>query len=155
MRRKENEITDRAVIDEILSGSQVCRIAMVDGDKPYIVPMNYGYKDNTVYFHSSPSGKKIELLKKNNRVCFETELPSQIIRKEISCEWSAKYRSVIGYGTVEFITDPEDKREGLDIIMAHYGKRLGSIYPDTRIRKVLVLKLKIDEITGKQSTDWK
>lgn len=154
MRKKQNEITDPKVIEEILSCAEVCRIAMMDNDRPYIVPLNYGYRNNNIYFHSSLLGKKTELLKTNNKVCFEIELCSQIVKKDIPCEWSTKYRSVIGYGTIDFIEDPDKKREGLDIIMEHYGKTGKKIYQDTRIEKVLILRLGIEEISGKQSGGW-
>jgi len=154
MRREQFEITDSAIIENILLKSEVCRIAMIDKDRPYIVPLNYGYKDNALYFHSSPLGKKIEILKTNSKVSFEMELDAQIIRNDTPCEWSAKYRSVIGHGTIEFITDPFQKKEGLDIIMAHYGKADNNIYKEKQIDKVLILKLKIEEITGKQMGNW-
>jgi nitroimidazol reductase NimA-like FMN-containing flavoprotein (pyridoxamine 5'-phosphate oxidase superfamily) len=154
MRRKQCEITDQKVIEEILSKSEVCRIAMIDNGRPYIVPLNYGYKDKTIYFHSSPYGRKIELLKSNNKVCFEIESFSQIIQKEISCDWSTKYRSVIGYGTVEFIKDTHNKIEALNIIMAHYGKTGKDLFKDKSLEDVLILKLKIEEISGKQLGNW-
>ena len=108
----------------------------------------------TIYFHSSPDGKKIELLKTNKKVCFEIELFTEIVKNEIPCNWGTKYRSVIGFGTIEFLTDPDKKREGLDIIMAHYGKTDKNIYQDKQIEKVLILKLKIEEMTGKQLGSW-
>lgn len=150
MRKKQYEITDSAIIEYILSKSEVCRIAMIDNDRPYIVPMNYGYKNKTIYFHSAHEGKKIDLLRAKNKVCFEIELFSQIVKNEIPCEWGTKYRSLIGYGTVEFITDSEGKKEALDIIMTHYGKKGKNTYKDTSLERVLILKLKIEEISGKQ-----
>lgn len=154
MRKKQYEITDPAVIENILSGSEVCRIAMIDGDRPYIVPLNYGYKNNAIYFHTSREGKKIDLLRANNKVCFEIELYSEIVKNEIPCDWGSKYRSLIGYGTVEFITDSDGKKEALDIVMAHYGKKGKNAYKDTSLEKVLILKLKIEEISGKQLGYW-
>ncbi len=155
MRKNQYEITDPKVIEEILSSAEVCRIAMIDDGRPYIVPLNYGYKNNTIYFHSSQLGKKIELLKLNNKVCFEIELHSQIVKRDNPCDWSTKYRSVIGYGTIDFIEDPFGKREGLDIIMAHYGGSGKNIYKDTLINRIIILRLRIEEISGKQLGDWK
>lgn len=155
MRKKQYEISDPAILELILSRSEVCRVAMMDSDKPYIVPLNYGYRDKTIYFHSANEGKKIELLKTNNKVCFEIELFSEIVKNEIPCDWSSKYRSVIGYGTVEFVTDPEGKIEALDIIMSHYGKETINTYKDSLLERVLIMKLNIEEISGKQLGCWK
>ena len=46
--------------------------------------------------------------------------------------------------------DPEEKREGLDIIMAQYSGRTFE-YPSEMLEKTLVIKLEIDKMTGKQS----
>jgi len=154
MRRKDKEITDKNIIREIMAHSAICRIGITNGEIPYIVPLNYGYSGNALYFHSAPAGKKIELLKINNRVCFEIEYSHEIIRHELACNWTSKYRSVIGYGTIEIITDPEKKKRGLDIIMAHYGRSDKLIYNEASIERMVILKLKIDEISGKQSGDW-
>ena len=151
MRKKEKEITDRNVIDLILTKSEICRIAMIDGDKPYIVPLNYGYFENAIYIHSSPLGKKMELLKLNKNVCFEIEYHSEIIKNESPCEWGSEYRSVIGYGHVEIITDSEEKRRGLDIIMNHYGKPGKSVYKNSQVDSIVILKLNIEQLTGKQN----
>lgn len=151
MRRKQNEITDPEIIEEILTGSEVCRIAMIENGRPYIVPMNYGYKENTIYFHSAATGKKIDLLRADSNVCFEIERASQVLINEKPCECSTIYRSVIGYGMIEFITDFRGKTEGLDIIMSHYGKTGKNLYTAQSVENVLILKLQIEEITGKQS----
>ena len=63
MRRKEKEISDRNIIDDLIKKAMIIRIAMVDDNLPYIVPMNFGYKDNCLYFHSAKEGRKIDLIK--------------------------------------------------------------------------------------------
>ncbi len=154
MRRKDKEITDRKIMEQLLAGSDICRIAMIDRDRPYMVPLNYGYADNALYFHSASTGKKIELLKQNGRVCFEIENHNEIIRDEIPCEWTSRYRSLIGYGTIEFITRHEEKKKGLDVIMSHYGKTGKNDYKENHIQNIIILKLNIEEISGKQSGNW-
>ena len=154
MRRNDKKITDPEVIEEILHQSQVCRIALHDGEYPYIVPFNYGYHDRTLYFHSAASGKKINLIQKNNKACFEIEYDCQIIQHEEACKWTAKYRSVIGFGKIEFITDPEEKKKGLDKIMLHYGRSAVNVYNEKNVEDIVILKLTIDKLTGKQSGNW-
>jgi len=150
MRRKEKEITDRKIIENILSRSETCRVAFFDSEFPYIVPLNYGYHDNVIYIHSAPEGKKIDLVKRNNKVCFEIDYLSRIIKDEQSCKWTIKYQSVIGYGTIEIISDFEQKIKGLEIIMKHYGKYNNEFKPD-QVDRMVILKLTIESLTGKQS----
>ena len=110
MRRKDKIIQDEKLLEKILTEAEVCRIAMIDEYKPYIVPLNYGYSDNTIYIHSASLGRKIEVLKKNNNVCFEVEAKSDIVKGPKSCDWTTKYRSIIGYGKIEIVDDFEEKK---------------------------------------------
>jgi nitroimidazol reductase NimA-like FMN-containing flavoprotein (pyridoxamine 5'-phosphate oxidase superfamily) len=153
MRRKDKEITDKRVIEEILAKSEICRIAITDTDAPYIVPLNYGYRDGYIYFHAASRGRKIELLGKNCKVGFEIEYDHEIIKSELSCGWTTKYRSVIGYGTIDLVHDINQIKEGLDIIMAHYG-RYENAYDEKNLKRIVLLRLKIESIAGKQSGDW-
>ncbi|MBU3917342.1 pyridoxamine 5'-phosphate oxidase family protein, partial [bacterium] len=71
MRRKEKEITDKAIIDSIINDSKVCRLGLSDDNRPYVVPLCFGYENDTLYFHSAHKGMKLDILKKNKQVCFE------------------------------------------------------------------------------------
>jgi uncharacterized protein len=154
MRRNDKEIKDPEVIEEILNHSKVCRIALHNGEYPYIVPFNYGYHERVLYFHSAVSGKKINLIQENNKACFEIEYDSLIMQHEQACKWTTKYRSVIGYGKIEVITDPDEKKRGLDKIMEHYGRSAVNVYNEKHVKDIVILKLTIDKLTGKQSGNW-
>lgn len=154
MRRKEKEITDDALIEKILRESDICRIAMADELGPYIVPLNYGYDDGVIYAHSAPAGRKIEILKTKSRVCFEVEHSAEVVRKDEPCQWTEKYRSLIVYANVEIITDAERKRKGMDIIMQKYGFQGKAAYNEGSLSRMVILEMKIETITGKQSGDW-
>lgn len=153
MRRKDKIIEDKTVLQQILTNSLICRIALFDCEFPYIVPLNYGYKDNALYFHGATSGRKLNLIQKNNKVGFEIEQNHEIIKAELSCDWTTKYRSIIGTGTITIITDFEKKKQALDIIMQQHG-RAENTYNDKAVNKVTVLKLDIVEISGKQSGEY-
>lgn len=154
MRKTNQEITDKSVIEEILSKSEICRIAMIDNDLPDILPFNYGYKDNCIYIHSAPEGKKIDLLKKKNTVCFEIEQIAKIIKHNKACKWATTYRSVVGYGDVEIITDYDKKKQGLEIIMTHYGAPDNLEFELKQVESIVILKITISKVTGKQSSNW-
>jgi len=150
MRRKEKEITDRAEIEAIIAKAQVCRLAMTDEDRPYIVPLCFGYENNTLYFHSASTGKKLEILKKNRRVCFEFDVDCEVRKDRQACKWSMRYRSVIGYGMASFVESAAAKRQALDIIMHQYGSNENE-YPEATVAKIVVIRVDIDSLTGKFS----
>jgi nitroimidazol reductase NimA-like FMN-containing flavoprotein (pyridoxamine 5'-phosphate oxidase superfamily) len=149
MRRTDREITAPFEIESILNDAHVCRIGLADGDEPYIVPVCFGYRDNTIYLHSSMAGKKIQMLEKNPRCCFEVDQYDSIIRSERPCDWGMQYRSVIGFGRACFIKDAEEKKTGLTCIMNHYGSGVHQ-FSDDDIRNVCVIRIDIDSMTGKK-----
>ena len=67
MRRKEKEIVEKSEIEAVISKASVCRLGMAEEGMPYVVPLCFGYENNTLYFHSAKEGKKVDILKKNNR----------------------------------------------------------------------------------------
>lgn len=123
---------------------------MVDDNRPYMVPLCFGYKDNSLYFHSAQNGKKIDVLKKNNDVCFEFDVDYEPIKADNACEWGMKYESVIGFGKASFIDDVEAKRDALDIIMKHYSDGAYT-YPNTKLNNIRIIKVEIEHMTGKRS----
>jgi nitroimidazol reductase NimA-like FMN-containing flavoprotein (pyridoxamine 5'-phosphate oxidase superfamily) len=149
MRRNESEINDIASIEEIIRKAQVCRLALSENDRPYVVPLCFGYKDNTLYFHSAREGKKLDVLKKNNNVCFEIDTDNELLKGKKACSCSMKYRSVIGFGRAEIIEDTELKHRALNIIMQNYFEGFFK-YPDEAVNKTVIIKVKIDSMTGKQ-----
>ena len=150
MRRADKEITSKAAIEGIISRSLVCRLALADENQPYIVPLCFGYKDNSLYFHSAVQGKKIDIIKKNNRVCFEFDVDSEVIKADKACEWGLQYKSVVGFGQASFLEDSESKRRALDIIMKQYSGE-SSTYPETKLKHTVIIKVDIQHMTGKQA----
>jgi nitroimidazol reductase NimA-like FMN-containing flavoprotein (pyridoxamine 5'-phosphate oxidase superfamily) len=85
VRRKNREIADRTEIESILHEATVCRIGLSDGGVPYVVPVRFGYEDGAVSIHPAPEGKKIALVEKNPRCCFEVDICDRIVRGGRPC----------------------------------------------------------------------
>ena len=150
MGRTDRKIRDRAEIEKIIARATVCRLAFSDNGDPYIVPLNFGYRSGMLYFHSAPRGRKIEIIGRNPRVCFEIDTDLTVVESEVACNWSMRYQSVIGFGTASLIEDPIEKQEALAVIGGHYT-HLPFVVPDDEVRRVAVIKVTIDEMTGKRS----
>jgi hypothetical protein len=150
MRRKEKEISDKTIMESIILRSSVCRLALSEEGRPYVVPLCFGYKDNIVYFHSAREGIKLDILKQNNKVCIEFDIDHEIVEADDACGWGMKYQSVIGFGKGSIIDDLEKKRKALDIIMQQYS-RSSYEFPDSKVKKTVIIKVEIEHMTGKKS----
>lgn len=154
MRRKDKEITDKEVLTGILSRSRICRLGLVDNGAAYIVPVYYAFSEGSIFIHSAPHGRKMDLIRQNLKVSFEIEYSDRIIRDEIPCRWTSKFRSVMGEGTISIVTDSIQKQKGLDLIMRKYGAPKDLSYDGASLSEMVILVLSIDSITGKQAGMW-
>ena len=151
MRRKEKEIKNKNMIEAILREADHCIVALSSNNSPYIVPMIFGYENQTLYLHSSNEGKKIEILKVNNRVSFGVEINIELVKDQNPCKWGMKYKSVVGCGYAYFIEDSKKKKEALDIIMAKYSKNANFEYSKTSLNNLALIRVEVKELTGKIS----
>jgi len=151
MRRTDKKIKDNRQIDEIMRKANCCRIALVDGNYPYIVPVNFAVSNNHLYFHSAKEGRKIDILRKNNFVCFEMDVEGEIVKGENACFWGMKYLSIIGFGQAFFIEDNTGKKKALDLLMEKYAGKSGFSYADNELDKIIIIDVEINKISGKQS----
>ena len=148
--KQEKEIFKVSAIEAIIKKALICRLGLSDGENPYIVPLSFGYKDKTLYFHSAATGKKIDIIRENPRVCFEIDINSEIIKAEDACKWGMRYQSVIGYGKAVLLQNAEEKREALKIIMSQYSDR-SHHFIEKKVQKVAVIKVVIEDMTGRKS----
>lgn len=138
--------------EDVINRCDVCNIAMVDEEgTPYVLPFNFAYKDQVLYLHSAPEGKKMDILKKNNRICvsFSTDHELYHQNENVACSYSMRYKSVLLHGKVEFIDELEKKREILNLIMKKYSSRDDFKYSLPALKNVRVMKVAAKKIEGK------
>jgi len=150
MRKANREIKDKAAIRAIMEEALVCRIGLSDNGAPYVVPMNFGLGENCLYLHCAAEGRKLDILRKNDRVCFEMDLLREIKQGPASCGWGAHFESVIGFGRAVIVEAPAEKRAALDRIMDHYGARGPYAYPDDILARTVIIRIEIESVTGKR-----
>lgn len=152
MRRKDREITDFDEIIKIIRKCDTIRLAINDEDYPYIVALNFGMEvvDGQIFFylHSALKGKKIDLLKKDNRVSFEMDTDHIFIMKEEKMSCTMGYESVTGRGRIEFLKE-EEKFEALKILMAKYHQE-DFEFNTKLIPATNVMRLKVENIWAKR-----
>lgn len=151
MRRSDKEITDRAVIDEIIRGCQVCHLGLAVESEAYIVPISFGYDDSSVYFHTAKKGRKIDMMAANPKVCVEFERNVELVtHPDDACAWTFGFESAIGFGTVAELETDDDKKHGLNQIMRQYSGRDWE-YESPVFSSTRVWRLDLETVTGKRS----
>jgi nitroimidazol reductase NimA-like FMN-containing flavoprotein (pyridoxamine 5'-phosphate oxidase superfamily) len=122
-------------IEQLLSTALVGRIACaspaIDGGRPYIVPLAYGYDGNAVYA-VGPVGRKIRIMRDQPLVSFEVD----------TAEAEDRWQSVVAEGEYEELTDPGARERGLKVI---FGDLARPHIPDTHV----VYRLRLTQKSGR------
>ena len=154
MRRKDREVTDPMRVADIVSRCTCCRIGFYDDGEVYIVPLNFGYeiKDDTYvfYFHGAKEGRKIELIKKSPDVGFELDTDYLLHTADTACKYSAHYQSIIGNGVLSIVSEPEEKKLGLSLIMEHNTGKREWDFDEKMLNAVIVFKLVVYKMSCKE-----
>jgi hypothetical protein len=152
MRRSDREVNESSLIEAIIQKADVCRLALVDNGKPYIVALNFGYlkeDPNCIYFHCAHEGRKIDIIKKNNQACFQMDVDHELLTAKKACGYTMKFKSIVGYGKITIVESKLEKIKGLNAIMKQYTKQDQFEYPDKMLDITTILKLEIEEIKAK------
>lgn len=148
---KTLEINDRQEVESILQACRLCFVGLADTDgTPYVVPMNFGYRDGVVYLHSAQTGRSIDIVGRNPKVCLAFNDGEELVYQhpQVACSYRMRSRSVMAWGEVAFVTDWEQKKEALDILMGHYSGE-SFRYGRPAVENVKIWRVKLDRITAK------
>lgn len=153
MRRQDRKITDPAMICAVFDKCRTLHLGLVEDGRAYIVPLNYGWTEEngryTLYAHSAAEGRKIDLIRGGADVGFEMETGVEYFDAETACGWGNRYASIIGEGRATLLSTPEEKRQALTAIMAHYSARRDYTFEDTMVDLVQVIKIDVTALSCK------
>ena len=153
LRRKEKEIKDPAELKAILANTQYITIAMCRDDEPYLVTLSQGYdpERNAIYFHCAKEGKKIDILKANNRVWGQ----AIVDRGYSQGHCDHMFASVQFSGRVSFVEDAAEKRRALKVMIRQLerepDKVMAAQVTGASVAKVCIGRIDIEFLSGKRS----
>ena len=109
MLRKKQQLSDGECVEILKREPRGVLSVIGDDDYPYGMPLNHYYceADGKLYFHSGKKGHKIDAITRRDKASFCVY--DQGFRRE--GEWALNIRSVIVFGRIEIVTDPEKIRE--------------------------------------------
>lgn len=150
--RRERQVTDIEEIIKILDKSKVLHLGLVDGDEPYVVPMNYGYtmenEKLVLWLHGALQGRKLDVMRANPKVFFSMECDLVPFEGDVACKYGVGYSSLMGRGTAEIIEDVETKKTALSILMKTQTDK-DFEFNDKLVSVVSVIKIDVAEYTAK------
>ncbi len=153
VRRKEKEITDQEQMIGILNEARYVTLAMGDSDGPYLVTLTHVYdrERNAVYFHCAPEGRKLDILRKDNRVWGQALIDKGYV--EGKCDHL--YVTTQFKGTVRFVDDSSEKRRALEAMIKKNDrspeKVISRQLTEKSVRDVTIGRVDIQLMTGKRS----
>lgn len=151
MRRFKQQIPEEEAKDILNKATNGVLCLIDNNNNPYGVPMSFIYDgDSSIYFHCALSGRKIECIKHNPNACFTI-----IAQDEIHPEkFTTYFRSLIVEGKAIIIDDKNKMIEALRLLSTKYSPGIDCEPEiDEGINKVLIIKLEIDSITGKEAIE--
>ena len=120
------EIKSKDKIIEFLNSQETGRICSIDKEGyPQIIPMNFVYRNDSIYMHSHIKGEKLENVARNSKVGFEVDqslefLPSYFTHPTDASQADTLYISVVIKGTGSIVTDRNEKTLALNALMEKY-----------------------------------
>jgi hypothetical protein len=137
----------------LLERMSVGRLALTTEDGPYIIAVNYLFFEGSIYFHSGLSGRKMEALQADSRVCFLVDEVGPQVLLDRGCGISQVYKSIICFGKAEFVEDPLEKRRMLERMVQKYVPCSYPLSPmtDQNVKKTAVVRIVIESMTGKEN----
>lgn len=97
--------------ERILTANRYGHLGYSDGNEPYVVPITYVYSGGFLYGFTH-EGKKIELMRKNPKICIQVE------RIQSEREWE----SVMCWGLFEEVTDEKSIQDVKLLLAEQHGK---------------------------------
>jgi hypothetical protein len=157
MRAAKKEIHDKGVVQRLLADGPVGRLGTVGAEgRPMVKPLNYVYHDGRIYFHSAREGEKIDHIKRDDRVCFEVDLPIAYVKgtMEDPCKADYRYQSVICTGRARVVDEHSEKTAALRALMEKYQPEGGyGPFLEEKLVLTAVVRIDIETMTGKQDLE--
>lgn len=99
---------DKETLYQIIDEGLFCTIAFMRDGVPHQIPTGFARVDDAIYIHASAKSRFIESIT-GQKVSFSVTHMDGLVLSPTAFDHSFNYRSVIGFATVEEITDPQEK----------------------------------------------
>ena len=152
MRRKCQQLSNEESIGLLQKATAGTLALLGDGGYPYAVPLSYVYADGHLYFHSALSGHKIDAIRNCAKASFCVIAQDQVKPQE----YTTYFRSVIAFGNIHIVEDPEEKLAIARLLGNRYNPHQDEALQrelDHGLSRMLALRFDIEHLTGKAAIE--
>lgn len=116
----KRELRDPEEIRLFLQQAATGYLGLSADDMPYVVPLNYVWWKEAVYFHGAAEGRKNDMIARNAEACFTVSETPGTIASPVPAHTDTAYRSVMLFGAVQPVTDLEEAVEAMQAMLDKY-----------------------------------
>lgn len=117
MRKSNRRVTDRERIDQFLKKQRIGYLGLSDQTSPYVVPLNFYWSGEKLYFHGADSGRKAAILAQSPLVCFTVAEELATLTSPIPAHTTTAYFSVMLFGRVRKVEPLDEQREAMQQLL--------------------------------------
>ena len=158
IRYSTRAVTDEAWIRALLQRASACSLATVHGGQPFIniTLFVYDVAEHAIYMHSAQVGRTRTNVEQEERVCLGVYEMGRLLPANEALKFDVEYASVIVFGRASIVSDPEEARRALQMLLDKYcphlrpGDDYRAITPE-EIARTTVYRLQIEHWSGKQT----
>ena len=152
MRRKCQQLSNEESIGLLQKATAGTLALLGDGGYPYAVPLSYVYADGHLYFHSALSGHKVDAIRNCAKASFCVIAQDQVKPQE----YTTYFRSVIAFGNIHIVEDPEEKLAIARLLGNRYNPHQDEALQrelEHGLSRMLALRFDIEHLTGKAAIE--
>ena len=152
-RHPERGVYDRERIEAILDEALICHLAWVaDDGSPRVIPTIHARVGDVLYVHGSEASRTLRAIRAGAPVCVEATVIDGLVLARSTPKHSMNYRSVVVYGRVREVTDPEERDLAQRALVEHVvpGRTADARMPDRKeLKETAIAALSLDEASAK------
>nr|WP_106782823.1 pyridoxamine 5'-phosphate oxidase family protein [Lysinibacillus timonensis] len=121
IRQEKRRCTDEKRIDQFISHARTGYLGLMDEEFPYVVPLNFIWMNEALYFHGAAEGRKIDLIHANPNCCFTVSEDYGTMVSPIPAKTDTAYMSVMLFGVLEMVGDLTEATAAMQAMLEKYA----------------------------------
>jgi nitroimidazol reductase NimA-like FMN-containing flavoprotein (pyridoxamine 5'-phosphate oxidase superfamily) len=160
IRMQKRACTDADRIRDFLNQARTGFLGLSQDGTPYVIPLNFVWQDEAIYFHGAQEGRKVVMMQENPRACFTISEEYGTIADPVPAHIDTAYMSVVIHGSIEIVSDPSEATEAMQDLIdkyvpGYYSEPLKRSHLERYVSsmgsKTAVFKLLISSMTAKEN----